>query len=81
MTVLDVFSWLSEKEIGIEEIENIFLKSYERIADNTYEIVYEIPENTETDMIDCKNELLSEGKKVAYMMRAGVPIAVIGYRD
>lgn len=81
MTVLDVFSWLSEKEIGIEEIENIFLKSYEGIADNTYEIVYEIPENTETDMIDCKNELLSEGKKVAYMMRAGVPVAVIGYRD
>lgn len=78
---MDVFSWLSEKEIGIEEIENIFLKSYEGIADNTYVIVYEIPENTETDMIDCKNELLSEGKKVAYMMRAGVLVAVIGYRD
>lgn len=81
MTVLDVFSWLSEKEIGIEEIENIFLKSYKGIADNTYKIVHEIPEKTGTDMIDCKNELLSEEKEVAYMMRAGVPVAVIGYRD
>lgn len=81
MTVLDAFSWLSEKEIAIEEIENIFLKSYKGIADNAYEIVYEIPENTGTDMIDCKNELLSEGKKVAYMMRAGEPVAVMGYRD
>ncbi len=81
MTVLDVFSWLSEKEIDIEGIENIFLKSYKGVADNTYEIVHEIPENIGTDMFDCKNELLSEGKKVVYMMRAGVPVAVIGYRD
>lgn len=80
MRILDVFSWLPEKEISTEQIENIFLKSCEGIVDDNYMVIHEIPENTENNIIECKNELLNEGKQVAYIMREGVVVALVGYK-
>lgn len=81
MKILDVFSWLPEKELSIEQIKNIFLMSCEGIDDNIYVVAYAIPDNAELHIIECKNELLSEGKMVAYIMRGDMVVSLIGYKN
>ena len=69
MQILDVFSWLPQKEIDIDELKTIFLKSLEGIKDDDYEVVFEIHDNVEVNIIEAANELMSDKKSVAYIKR------------
>ncbi len=81
MRILDLFSWLPEKELSIEQIRSIFLKSCEGIADSIHVVAHEIPDNAGLHIIECKNELLSEGKMIAYIMKGDMVVALIGYKN
>lgn len=80
MRVLDIFSNLPAKELSIEQIEDIFLKSYDGVINDTYTVVHELPDNAERNTVELKNELLREGKQVAYLLQDGVIVAVVGYK-
>ena len=40
-----------------------------------------VPNNVSEDILTCKNELLKEGKKVAFILKEEKVIAVIGYQE
>ena len=77
MRVLDVFSNLPVKELSIEQIEDIFLKSCSGVVNDTYTVVHELPESAESNTVELKNELLREGKQVAYLQQDGVMVEVL----
>ena len=80
MRVLDVFSYLPAIELSIEQIEDIFLKSCEDIVNDIYTVVYELPDNAEGNTVELINDLLREGKQVAYIMRHESLVSVVGYK-
>ena len=79
MRVLDVFSNLPAIELSIEQIEDIFLKSCEGVIDDTYTVVHELPDNAESNTVELINDLLREGRQVAYLLQESVIVAVVGY--
>ena len=81
MQILDVFSWLPPKEIDIDELKTIFLKSLEGIKDDDYEVVFKILDNVEVNIIEAANELISDKKSVAYIKRKDTVIALVGYKQ
>lgn len=81
MKVLDIFSWVSAKEIGLEQLERIFIDYNCGICQKEYTILLELPYNAAENVLACKNELQKDGKKVAYILKNGSTIAVIGYRE
>lgn len=81
MRVLDVFSNLPAIELSIEQIEDIFLKSSEGVVDDTYTVVHELPDNAEGNTVELINDLLREGRQVAYIMRQDIIVAVVGYKN
>ena len=81
MRVLDVFSNLPAIELSIEQIEDIFLKSCERVIDDTYTVVHELPDNAEGNTVELINDLLREGRQVAYLLQESVIVAVVGYKS
>ena len=81
MRVLDVFSNLPAIELSIEQIEDIFLKSYEGVIDDTYTVVHELPDNAESNTVELINDLLREGRQVAYLLQESVIVAVVGYKS
>ena len=80
MRILDVISWLPKKEIDIDELKTIFMKSFECIKDNTFEVVYDISDNVGENIINVSNELINEGKLVAYIKREDIVVAIVGYK-
>ena len=81
MRVLDIFSNLPAKELSIEQMEDIFLKSCDGIINNTYKVVHELPDNADGNTVELKNELLQEEKQVAYILRQSMIVSVVGYRN
>jgi len=81
MRVLDVFSNLPAIELSIEQIEDIFLKSCEGVIDDTYTVVHELPDNVESNTVELINDLLREGRQVAYLLQESVIVAVVGYKS
>ena len=81
MTVLDVFSWLPAKEISIEELEQIFIKHLNGTYEGEYKVLLEIPDNADKNILSSSAELIGEGKAVAYILRDGNVIAVVGYNN
>ena len=81
MRVLDVFSYLPAIELSIEQIEDIFLKSCEGVINDIYTVVHELPDNAESNTVECTNDLLREGKQVAYIMRHDSLVSVVGYKQ
>lgn len=45
MKVLDIFSWVSAKEIGLEQLEQIFIDYNCGICQKEYTILLELPYN------------------------------------
>ena len=80
MRILDVFSWLPQKEIDIDELKTIFLKSLQGIKDDDYEVLFEILDNVEVNIIEAANELMSDEKLVAYIKREDTVVAIVGYK-
>lgn len=81
MTVLDVFSWLPAKEISIEELEQIFIKHLNGTYEGEYKVLLEIPDDADKNILSSSAELIGEGKAVAYILKDGNVIAVVGYRE
>ena len=81
MTVLDVFSWLPTKEISIEELEQIFIKHLNGTYEGEYKVLLEIPDNVHKNILNSSAELIGEGKAVAYILKDGNVIAVVGYKE
>lgn len=69
------------KEESIEQIKEIFLKFCEGIANDKYTVAHESPENVGSNIIECKNEQTSEGKNVAYILKEGAIVALVGYKS
>ena len=80
MQIFDVISWLPKKEIDIDELKTIFMKSFECVKDNTYEVVYDISGNVGENIINASDELIDEGKLVAYIKREDIVVAIVGYK-
>ena len=81
MTVLDVFSWLPAKEISIEELEQILIKHLNGTYEGEYKVLLEIPDNADKNILSSSAELIGERKAVAYILKDGNVIAVVGYKE
>lgn len=81
MKVLDIFSWLSAKEISLEQLQQIFMDYKSGIYHKGYTLLSELPDNAAENVIACKNVLQAEGKKVAYILKDENIIAVIAYKE
>ena len=79
MKVLDVFSWLSAKEISIAKLQQIFMEYYNGTYEGKYTVSLQMPDNAGKDILDSRVELIKEGKDVAYILEEETVIAVIGY--
>ena len=79
MKVLDIFSWLPAKEISLEQLEQIFIDYKSGILNSEYMVLSEHPNTVSEDILTCKNDLLKEGKNVAFILKEEKVIAVIGY--
>ena len=81
MTVLDIFSWLPAKEISLEDIEKIVPALYAKKATiDGYTLETDMSEAANENVTHATEELLSEGKKVCYLLKEDRIIAAIGYR-
>ncbi|MCI9083621.1 MAG: hypothetical protein HFI70_15350 [Lachnospiraceae bacterium] len=81
MKVLNIFSWLPEKEISLEQLEQIFTDYKAGSYYKEYVVLYELPSNVTEDILTCKDELLKDGNNVAYILKDEDIIAVIGYKE
>lgn len=81
MKVLDIFSWLPAKEMSLEQLEEIFEKYYAGTYKGEYIISLEVPCNVGKDILNCREELMGEGKKTGYIIKNDNVIALIGYRE
>ncbi len=81
MRVLDVFSWLPAQVVSTEQLEQIFVKHKNGLCDDTYNISSQIPCNATECVLNCRNELVEEGKEVACVLKGEVIIALIGYKE
>ena len=81
MKVLDIFSWLPAKEISLEQLEQIFIDYKSGILNSEYMVLSEHPNTVSEDILTCKNDLLKEGKNVAFILKEEKVIAVIGYQE
>ena len=81
MKVLDIFSWLPAKEISLEQLEQIFIDYKSGNFNSGYIVLSEHLNTVSEDILTCKNDLLKEGKNVAFILKEEKVIAVIGYQE
>ena len=81
MKVLDIFSWLPAKQISLEQLEQIFIDYKSGIYNSEYIVLSEHPNTVSEYILTCKNDLLKEGKNVAFILKEEKVIAVIGYQE
>lgn len=81
LRVLDVFSWLPESEISLQELEDIFVDHMNGNDTGEYKVSLDMPDDVNEYILDSKTYLLEEGKKVAYVLKDDKVIAVVGYRE
>ena len=79
MRILDIFSWVSE--ITLEELMTIFENYKKGILSNEYEITEEIPGNASENIIRGSEQLIKEGKRVAFIIKECKIVALIGYQE
>lgn len=80
MKILDVISWLPEKELSIEKIEEIVLSlnNGEQIEDG-YLLEMNLPKDLNINVINASEDLISEGRKVCYLIKDCRVIAVVAF--
>lgn len=81
MKVLDIFSWRPVNEISLKELEQIFMEHKAGISNDRYVVTDILPPNIPEYILECKNELMSDGKKVDFVLNENEIIAAIGYHD
>lgn len=80
MTILDIFSWVPEKELSLEHIEEIVRDLDNKIPHEGYSLEHLLPPNANGNVIAVTNELMEEGKEACYLLLDKRTIAAIGYR-
>ena len=80
MDVLDIFSWLPEKAISLEKIEEIVKDNYVGVSHEGYYVEYELPPQANTNIMNVAEDLIQEGKKVCFLLKDNQIIAAIGYK-
>lgn len=81
MKVLDILSWLPAQEISLEELEQIFVNYKNGVKVDSYIVLTEVPSDAMENVLECKNDLVKEGRKVACILREEKIIALIGYKE
>lgn len=79
--ILDIFSWLPEKELSLDEIESIVLELHSvKTNQSGFTLETKLPIDANEYVTSTQTELLSEGKKVCFLLRDNTVIAAIGYK-
>ena len=81
MKILDIFSWIPETEITLEEIMAIFENYKNGITSNEYMVTEDLPADTSQNIIIGKEQLITEGKRVAFIIKDSKILALIGYNE
>ncbi len=70
-----------QKKISIEELKQIFIKYLNGTYEGEYKVLLEIPDNADKNILNSSAELIGEGKAVACILKDGIVIAVVEYRE
>ena len=81
MRILDIFSWIPEMEITLEELMAIFENYKNGITSNEYVVTEELPVDTSQNIIRGREQLLKEKKSVAFIIKDCKIVAMIGYQE
>ena len=79
--VKDIFSMLKEEKLPLRKIEKIFLDDCEgKVIPEGYAVIRDtLPATLDENQALCARELVSEGKKVAFILLNGEYVSTIGY--
>ena len=80
MDILDIFSWLPEREMSLEKIEEIVKDFYIGVSHEGYSVEYELPSQAKANIIDVTEDLIQEGKQVCFLLKDNQIISAIGYK-
>ena len=81
MKILDIFSWVPEMEITLEELTAIIENYKKGISSMEYKITEELPANAPQNITRGKEQLITEGKRVAFIIKDSKILALIGYKE
>ena len=81
MKILDIFSWVPEMEITLEDLMAIFENYKKGISSMEYKITEELPPNASQNIIRGSEQLIKEGKRVAFIIKDSKILALIGYKE
>ena len=80
MDILDIFSWLPEKELSLEQIEKLVKDLDNGIMHEGYSVEYKLPSGADENITNSMKELIEEEKRVCFLLRDKQIISVVGYR-
>ena len=81
MKILDIFSWVPEMEITLEDLMVIFENYKKGNSSKDYKITEELPPNASQNIIRGSEQLIREGKRVAVIIKECKIVALIGYQE
>ena len=67
--------------MSLEQLEKIFEEYFNGTYRGEYTISIETPCNIGKNILNCRAELMEEGKKTGYILKDDKMIALIGYRE
>lgn len=80
MKILDIVSWLPAKGVSLEELESVFENYRNAFEINEYAVLKDLPEDTAEPIVECRDGLINEGKKVLALAKENKVVALVGYQ-
>ena len=62
-------------------MKQIFIEHLNGTYKGAYKVLLEMPGNADENILNSRAELIEEGKDVAYILKGGNVIAVVGYKE
>lgn len=62
-------------------MEQILINHLNGTYEGEYKVLLEIPDNADQNILSSSAELIGEGKDVAYILKDGSVIAIVGYSE
>lgn len=78
MKITDIYSW--DPVISLEELMSIFSNYKNGVAYSEYLVCDSLPQNALHNIMRAKEQLIKEGKKVAFIIKDCKIVALIGYQ-
>ena len=70
MKVLDIFSWLPEKDLSLDKIEEIVISLQNGVTNKEdYFLDFNLPTDANENVINASQDLIAEGKRVCYLIK------------